>query len=169
MTTPESSRAPSRQGHPPPLPPPPPPPLWKMAENSSDRDSSSCRWRVINHEEPKMTSEEETPPRSTAKEFSFQWLPCARPGNPVFSCMLDAKTLTTSNFLTKPQLLLYKTTSSEYGNIPPTSQMVPCKFYPRNNSFTNHLFACGLTEFNSINTGVDRSKVYDHPDIMNLL
>uniref|UniRef100_A0A8D2LSE6 Chromosome 15 open reading frame 65 n=2 Tax=Varanus komodoensis TaxID=61221 RepID=A0A8D2LSE6_VARKO len=117
-----------------------------------------------------MTSEEKMLPRPTAKNAaSFQWLPCADPGNPVFSCMLDSKILTTSNFLTKPQPLLYKTTSNEYGAIPPTSQMVPCKFFPKDNSFTNHLFKCGLTQFNCINTGVDKSKVYDYPDLANTI
>uniref|UniRef100_A0A670KG99 Uncharacterized protein n=1 Tax=Podarcis muralis TaxID=64176 RepID=A0A670KG99_PODMU len=99
---------------------------------------------------------------------SVQWRPCANPGNPVFSCMLEAKTLTSSNFLTKPQLLLYKT-SGEYGAIPPTTQMVPCKFCPKDNTFTNHLFTCGMTRFNGINTGTDKNKVCDHSDLMHTL
>uniref|UniRef100_A0A8D0B619 Uncharacterized protein n=1 Tax=Salvator merianae TaxID=96440 RepID=A0A8D0B619_SALMN len=97
------------------------------------------------------------------------WIPCANPGNPVFSCMLDAKTVTSSNFLTKPRLLLYKTTSGEYGAIPPTSPMVPCKFYPRNNAFTTHVLACGLAQYNCINTGLDKTRVCDHSELCNTL
>ncbi|XP_033023494.1 uncharacterized protein C15orf65 homolog, partial [Lacerta agilis] len=120
--------------------------------------------------ELKMTSEPETKPMGGAKKTaSFQWRPCANPGNPVFSCMLEAKTLTSSNFLTKPQLLLYKTTSSEYGAIPPTTQMVPCKFCPKDNNFTNHLFTCGMTRFNGINTGTDKNRVCDLSDLMHTL
>ncbi|XP_015264666.1 PREDICTED: uncharacterized protein C15orf65 homolog [Gekko japonicus] len=108
-------------------------------------------------------------PGSAEKAASFQHLPCTSPGNPVFSCMLKAATLTTGTCLTRPQLLLYKTTSSDYGAVPPTTPMVPCRYYPKDNSLTDHLFACGKTEYNCINTALDKSKVYDHPDILNLL
>ncbi|XP_077174336.1 piercer of microtubule wall 2 protein [Paroedura picta] len=109
-------------------------------------------------------------PSSTEGAAASSWhLPCASPGNPVFSCMLDPAVLTTSTRLTKPRLLLYKTTSSDYGAVPPTTPMAPCRYYPKDNSLTDHLFACGKTQHNGINTGLDKSKVYDHPDLLNLL
>lgn len=115
-----------------------------------------------------MTSEEQpcavTPIPSAEK--AVQWRPCANPGNPVFSCMLEPAFLTTSNFLTKPKPLLFKTTSSDYGAIPPTSQMVPCYYFPKNNAFTTHLFHCGLTQNNCLNTGIDRDSMYDYTGLM---
>ncbi|XP_038273936.1 uncharacterized protein C15orf65 homolog isoform X2 [Dermochelys coriacea] len=117
-----------------------------------------------------MTSAEMLPSNTnTEKIKSVQLLSCANPGNPVFSCMLDPKTLTTNNFLTNPQLLLFKTTSSEYGAIPPTSQMVPCTYHPQDETFTKHLLICGLTQHNYINTAIDRSRVYDYPNMQHTL
>ncbi|XP_074863261.1 piercer of microtubule wall 2 protein [Carettochelys insculpta] len=103
------------------------------------------------------------------KNKSVQLPSCANPGNPVFSCMLDLKTLTTNNFLTNPQLLLFKTTSSDYGAIPPTSQMVPCTYRPRDETFTKHLLICGIPQHNYINTAIDRSRVYDYPNMQHTL
>ncbi|KAH1183961.1 uncharacterized protein C15orf65 homolog isoform X1 [Mauremys mutica] len=117
-----------------------------------------------------MTSAETLPTSTNNEKIKSVQLPsCANPGNPVFSCMLDPKTLTTNNFLTNPQLLLFKTTSSEYGAIPPTSQMVPCTYHPKDESFTKHLLICGLTQHNYINTAIDRSRVYDYPDMQHTL
>lgn len=117
-----------------------------------------------------MASEEETLSNPTAgKRTSLERVACANAGNPVFSCMLKAKALTTTNLLTKPQAMLFKTTSSDYGAIPPTAHTVPCRYYPMENSFTEHLFICGLTQYNCINTGIEKSKVYDNPVLMNSL
>nr|XP_009679714.1 PREDICTED: uncharacterized protein C15orf65 homolog [Struthio camelus australis] len=94
---------------------------------------------------------------------------CANPGNPVFSCMLDPKTLTTNSFLTKPQILLFKTTSSEYGAIPPTSQTVPCTYHPKDQTFSKHLHTCGSFRNSHLNTAPDRSRVYDYPNLQHTL
>ncbi|XP_010159276.1 PREDICTED: uncharacterized protein C15orf65 homolog [Eurypyga helias] len=75
----------------------------------------------------KMTSAEKLPSSPNAEQNQSPHLPlCTSPGNPVFSCMLDPKTLMTNGSLRKPQVLLFKTSSSEYGAIPPVPQMVPC-------------------------------------------
>lgn len=114
-----------------------------------------------------MTSAEEPLPRPCAEKAALvQWRPCANPGNPVFSCMLESTALTTRNFLTKPKPLLFKTTSSDYGAIPPTSQMVPYRHFPRDNAFTTHLFRCGLTQNNCLNTGIDKDSMYDYTALM---
>ncbi|XP_009980958.1 PREDICTED: uncharacterized protein C15orf65 homolog [Tauraco erythrolophus] len=96
-------------------------------------------------------------------------LPCVNPGNPVFSCMMDPKTLMTNGSLTKPQVLLFKTTSSEYGAIPPVSQMVPRTYHPVDQSFSKHLLTCGPFQDSYLNTAIDRSRVYDHPNLQHTL
>uniref|UniRef100_A0A8B9TBA9 Uncharacterized protein n=1 Tax=Anas platyrhynchos TaxID=8839 RepID=A0A8B9TBA9_ANAPL len=94
---------------------------------------------------------------------------CANPGNPVFSCMLDPSTLLTSSSSRKPQVLLFKTTSSEYGAIPPTSQMLPCTYHPADQTFTKHLLTCGSSQDGYLNTAIDRSRVYDYPNLQHTL
>uniref|UniRef100_A0ABK0LBQ3 Piercer of microtubule wall 2 n=1 Tax=Rattus norvegicus TaxID=10116 RepID=A0ABK0LBQ3_RAT len=51
--------------------------------------------------------------------------PCINPGNPVFSCMLDPKTLHTSTSLSKPQMIMYKTNASQYGAFSPRPYFLP--------------------------------------------
>ncbi|XP_075753405.1 piercer of microtubule wall 2 protein isoform X2 [Pelodiscus sinensis] len=117
-----------------------------------------------------MTSGEMLPSSTnTEKTESVQLPSYPNLGNPVFSCVLDPKTLTTNNLLTNPQLLLFKTTSSDYGAIPPTSQMVPCTYHPKDDTFTKPLLICGLSQHNYINTAIDRSRVYDYPNMQHTL
>ncbi|XP_009955285.1 PREDICTED: uncharacterized protein C15orf65 homolog, partial [Leptosomus discolor] len=94
---------------------------------------------------------------------------CTNPGNPVFSCMLDPKTLMTNGTLTKPRVLLFKTTSSEYGAIAPVSQMVPCTYHPMDQTFSKHLLTCGSFHDSCLNTAMDRSRVYDHLSLQHTL
>ncbi|XP_053933779.1 piercer of microtubule wall 2 protein [Cuculus canorus] len=94
---------------------------------------------------------------------------CTSPGNPVFSCMLDPKTLMTNGSSTKPQLLLFKTTSSEYGAIPPVTQMVPRAYHPVDLTFSKHLMTCGSFQNGYLNTALDRSRVYDYPNLQHTL
>ncbi|XP_010182280.1 PREDICTED: uncharacterized protein C15orf65 homolog [Mesitornis unicolor] len=94
---------------------------------------------------------------------------CANPGNPVFSCMLDPKTLMTNCSVTKPQVLLFKTTSSEYGAIPPISQMVPRTYHPVDLSFSKLLLTCDSFRDSCLNTAIDRSRVYDYPNLQHTL
>ncbi|XP_042332398.1 uncharacterized protein C15orf65 homolog [Sceloporus undulatus] len=114
-------------------------------------------------------------PPCAMKDPSAQRCPCANPGNPVFSCMLDPKALPSAlpgkrgRPLAQAQLLIYRTTSSDYGQLPPEPQAAPCRFCPRENTFTNHLLACGRTPSGGINTGIDRGRVIDHKDLVNTL
>nr|XP_010296803.1 PREDICTED: uncharacterized protein C15orf65 homolog [Balearica regulorum gibbericeps] len=118
----------------------------------------------------KMTSAEKLPSNPNTEQNQSPHLPlCANPGNPVFSCMLDPKTLMINGSLTKPQVLLFKTTSSEYGAIPPVSQMVPCTYHPVDQTFSNHLLTCGSFQDSSLNTTIDRSRVYDYPNLQHTL
>ncbi|XP_009884071.1 PREDICTED: uncharacterized protein C15orf65 homolog [Charadrius vociferus] len=94
---------------------------------------------------------------------------CGNPGNPVFSCMLDAETLMINGSLKKPQVLLFKTTSSEYGAISPVSQMVARTYHPVDQTFSKHLLTCGSLEDSYLNTAIDRSRVYDHPNLQHTL
>ncbi|XP_062819474.1 piercer of microtubule wall 2 protein [Anolis carolinensis] len=96
---------------------------------------------------------------------------CANPGNPVASCGLDPKSLTTGGgpVLGKPHLLMYLKTSEDYGAVPPTSPLAPCRFWPRSNAFTDYQAACGRSQLNGINTGVERGRVIDHKELINVL
>ncbi|XP_025027339.1 uncharacterized protein C15orf65 homolog, partial [Python bivittatus] len=80
---------------------------------------------------------------------------CASPGNPVFTCLRDARALLTGTRLSAPLPLLYKTAASEYGALRPTSVMAPCRFCPRDSAFSTRLAATGPPQYNRINTGVD--------------
>uniref|UniRef100_A0A663EBN0 Piercer of microtubule wall 2 n=2 Tax=Aquila chrysaetos chrysaetos TaxID=223781 RepID=A0A663EBN0_AQUCH len=118
----------------------------------------------------KMTSPEKLPSSLNTEQNQSPHLPlCANPGNPVFSCMLDPKTLITNGSSTKPQVLLFKTTSSEYGAIPPVSQLVPCIYHPVDQTFSKHLLTCGSFEDSYLNTAIDRSRVYDYPNFQHTL
>lgn len=94
---------------------------------------------------------------------------CTNPGNPVFSCMLDPKIFGTSGSLAKPQVLLFKTTSSEYGAIPPVSQIVSRTYHPVDHTFSKHLLTCGSSQNSYLNTAIDRSRVYDYPNLQHTL
>ncbi|KAG8144779.1 hypothetical protein E2320_013212 [Naja naja] len=83
----------------------------------------------------------------------------ANPGNPVFSCLADARALVTGTRLSAAVPLLYKTTASDYGALRPTSATAPCRFCPLENTFTACLAVAGPPQHNGINTGADRSPV----------
>ncbi|XP_066558932.1 piercer of microtubule wall 2 protein [Amia ocellicauda] len=95
---------------------------------------------------------------------------CANLGNPVFSCMIKPGTPSTSSVsLGRHQNLLYKTTSSEYGVISPTFETAPCTYHPMSQKFSQHLGNCGMYRNSSFNTSLDRSNVYDCPNLQNTL
>ncbi|KAM4830165.1 piercer of microtubule wall 2 protein [Urocitellus parryii] len=98
-----------------------------------------------------------------------QLLPCVNPGNPVFSCMLDPKTLRTATSLSKPQMIMYKTNSSHYGEFVPLPQFLPCNYTPREQGFSNHIRATGLYQNNSLNTAPDRNRTLDFPNFQHTL
>ena len=91
---------------------------------------------------------------------------CANPGNPVFSCLgkaeLSETTLPRDQHF-KPHHPLYQTSSSAYGEMHATFATVPSTHHPKEMKFTQHLGTCGMFRNHSLNTAMDRSKVYDPP------
>ncbi|KAK7832687.1 hypothetical protein U0070_026883 [Myodes glareolus] len=85
--------------------------IWDNGQRTNPRDKKST-----------LTSDAEMKPEPLT--------PCVNPGNPVFSCMLDPKTLHTTTSLSKPQMIMYKTNSSQYGAFSPRPQFFPCKYIP---------------------------------------
>ncbi|XP_019878557.1 piercer of microtubule wall 1 protein [Aethina tumida] len=49
----------------------------------------------------------------------------------------------------------YKTTSSEYGRIPPSIHSVPTKYFPKNQVFSKTVAHIGPYRNYSLNTGID--------------
>ncbi|XP_006973831.3 piercer of microtubule wall 2 protein [Peromyscus maniculatus bairdii] len=95
--------------------------------------------------------------------------PCVNPGNPVFSCMLDPKTLYTTTSLSKPQMIMYKTNSSQYGAFSPRPHFLPCKYTPKEQVFSSHIRATGFYQNNSLNTAPDRTRTIDFPNFQHTL
>ncbi|XP_036158083.1 uncharacterized protein C15orf65 homolog [Myotis myotis] len=95
-------------------------------------------------------------------EMKPQQLPtCVNPGNPVFSCMLDPKTLLTATSLSEPKMIMYKTNSSTYGECLPTPQFFPCIYTPKEQEFSRHLRATGFYQNNTLNTASDKTRTYN--------
>ncbi|XP_038606622.1 uncharacterized protein C15orf65 homolog [Tachyglossus aculeatus] len=95
--------------------------------------------------------------------------PCFNPGNPVFSCMLAPKDLRTSTSLSKPQMIMYKTTSSDYGGLAPVAECIPRKYFPKDQNFSKVLRAAGMFQDNSLNTKIDQEKVCDASNLQHTL
>ncbi|XP_058396529.1 piercer of microtubule wall 2 protein [Diceros bicornis minor] len=95
--------------------------------------------------------------------------PCVNPGNPVFSCMLDPKTLHTATSLSKPKMIMYKTNSSNYGEFLPMAQFFPCNYTPKEQVFSSHIRATGLYQNNTLNTAPDRTRTLDFPNFQHTL
>ncbi|XP_013010193.2 piercer of microtubule wall 2 protein [Cavia porcellus] len=95
--------------------------------------------------------------------------PCLSPGNPVFSCMLDPKTLHTATSLSKPEMIMYKTSGGRYGEFSPLPQFLPCSYIPKEQGFSNHIRATGLFQNNTLNTALDRTRTIDFPNFQHTL
>lgn len=95
--------------------------------------------------------------------------PCMTLGNPVFSCTMNPRTPTSNIFQARQESILFRTTSSEYGAVRPSYEVAPCYHYPVSQQFSEHLGTCGMYRNNSLNTVVDKSKVYDCVNLHNTL
>lgn len=89
-------------------------------------------------------------------------------GNPVFTCgngisheipspVLPEDCLPA--YACQPIDIFYRTTSSEYGSLPPTCYSVPSTYYPMSQKFSQHLGVCGMPRNHSLNCASDKSRV----------
>ncbi|KAM5340346.1 piercer of microtubule wall 2 protein isoform 2-T2 [Glossophaga mutica] len=107
---------------------------------------------------------------NSATEMKPEQLPtCVNPGNPVFSCMLDPKTLHTATSLSQPKMVMYKTSSSAYGEFSPIPQFFPCNYTPKGQEFSSLIRATGFYQNNTLNTVLDRSRTLDFPNFQHTL
>uniref|UniRef100_A0A8C6GAI0 Uncharacterized protein n=1 Tax=Mus spicilegus TaxID=10103 RepID=A0A8C6GAI0_MUSSI len=75
---------------------------------------------------------------------------CLSLGRSLFSCMLDPKTL---------HVMLYKTSSGQYGVSLSRSQFLPCKHTPKEQMSPSHMRATGLYPNNCLNTTPDQKYI----------
>ncbi|XP_029430916.1 uncharacterized protein C15orf65 homolog [Rhinatrema bivittatum] len=117
-----------------------------------------------------MASAQALPANSSGEKTQSEAIhPCVSPGNLVFSCMMDSRAPPAKISLAKAQKILFKTTSSSYGALPAPCEMAPCTHHPMSQRFSNHLGICGMYRNYSLNTALDRSKVYDDPTLQHTL
>lgn len=98
----------------------------------------------------------------TTKDKNKLWIPCANPGNPVFSCMEKIPTSPQSPApFVKPQNPLFRTTSADYGSNEPTCDIAPSVYKPLSQSFSQALQAGGMYRNGSLNTTSDKKRIHD--------
>ncbi|XP_010607345.1 uncharacterized protein C15orf65 homolog [Fukomys damarensis] len=106
---------------------------------------------------------------SDAEMKAASWPPCVNPGNPVFSCMLDPKTLCTATPASQPRMIMYRTSNSSHGEAMPMPPFLPCTYTPRVQVFSSHLRATGLYQNHGLNTAPDRTRALDFPNFQHTL
>ncbi|XP_036099863.1 uncharacterized protein C15orf65 homolog [Molossus molossus] len=113
---------------------------------------------------------ESTSASNSDTEMKPEQLPtCVNAGNPVFSCMMDPKTLRTATSLSEPKMIMYKTNSSAYGEFLPMPQFFPCIYTPKGQAFSSHIRATGFYQNNTLNTAADRTRTLDFPNFQRTL
>ncbi|XP_049578145.1 piercer of microtubule wall 2 protein [Syngnathus scovelli] len=105
-----------------------------------------------------------------AKEEPEKTQACVNFGNPVFTCTTTPsfKGVTQSRW-SQRQNPLYRTTSADYGLYPPTVETTPCTYHPKSQKFTNLLGKTGMYRDDCFNTALDRSRVYDCPNLQHTI
>jgi len=103
---------------------------------------------------------------STAQEALAGEKKVSNPGNPIFTCLGEVKNTETG--LPRDQFYqlhhpLYQTSSNVYGEMHSTPASVPSTFHSKSQKFSQHLGVCGMYRNHSLNTAMDKSKVYDPP------
>ncbi|XP_057691599.1 piercer of microtubule wall 2 protein-like [Corythoichthys intestinalis] len=128
-------------------------------QTNDDARSEDCRFSVSTSEMSGL-NQEQTGNAQTG----------LNPGNPIFSCnnTSSLKGVAPTPWA-KPQNPLFRTTSNDYGLYPPTAETTPCIFFPKSQKFTNKLIMCGMYQDNCFNTTLDRSRVYDFPNLQHTI
>uniref|UniRef100_A0A3B3TZZ0 Uncharacterized protein n=1 Tax=Poecilia latipinna TaxID=48699 RepID=A0A3B3TZZ0_9TELE len=93
---------------------------------------------------------------------------CSNPGNPVFSCIISSKVKEGTLGKIHPQSVLYRTTSGDYGRLPPSFESAPCSYHPKTQSFTRQMRLGGMFHGCSMNTALDKTQLYDQPSLLSL-
>uniref|UniRef100_A0A3B5L571 Uncharacterized protein n=1 Tax=Xiphophorus couchianus TaxID=32473 RepID=A0A3B5L571_9TELE len=83
---------------------------------------------------------------------------CSNPGNPVFSCIISSKVKEGSLGKIHPQSVLYRTTSGDYGRLPPSFESAPCSYHPKTQGFTRRMRLGGMFHGCSMNTALDKTQ-----------
>ncbi|XP_078677698.1 piercer of microtubule wall 2 protein-like [Branchiostoma floridae x Branchiostoma belcheri] len=129
-----------------------------MAANGKQAVGSGAE-QAKNVTEPIMVTE-----NKDAEILPVRDLPCANPGNPIFSCMERIRTPKElgewyRETPVKPQNPMYRTTNDTYGGRVPTVEDMPQTFHAKSQKFSEHLGVCGMYRNHSLNTALDQSKV----------
>ena len=113
-----------------------------------------------------LSQEIESKYPTTAQEVLAGEKKVPNSGNPIFTCLGEVKNPETGlprDEYYQPHHPLYQTSSNAYGEMHSTPASVPSTFHSKSMKFSQHLGVCGMYRNQSLNTAMDRSKVYDPP------
>ena len=116
--------------------------------------------KVVNQSEDPTTAQE-----ALKREKSDL---CPNLGNPLFSCVAKVEVVTDEMNKSKcyeSHHPLYQTSASSYGELPATPATVPSTYHGKSQQFSQHLGKCGMYRNHSLNTSLDKIKVYDFPQM----